>query len=1048
MQKPNALILTLRRLFTTFFIFPFLWAFLWNSAQASWFEDLSRLSRTGQLIESRLRAEIRQHSSVGEIHAIEQDFLPWRDQIEILLDLPSNPSPQNPSDAYAPVEIKLRAFNLYLNQVSLLANLRIQLDLPHDNKWLDAFALHTSQRFLAELGAQANTVQNRLGDRFQPFVIDRNSTGAPDRILIKLSISQIQGMEIAHLAEHPNNDTRLTMIQFMTVRQLLNNLSNLRFLKKNHEIVIPQIPSPLKDKLQTLGFASQIAQEQQLQIDEPAAHLGLLQNLEPIAQTLAPFVTDDLAGQLAAVFTDSPEDRHIAEKSLKELLLKAERERFQTCVTQELNDAGTPPLTPLPNAERENLLRTILANSKNCTAVEAITELTAKDVLDQQESLSIEKRQQIMSILDSRANIYKQQISAAAIQNWNQGSAQSADDFLFTQQRQNFIENLLSTAPTVVKKIQESYLGDVINVEALVSTLEDDLKALKLRSSVRQWISEVRHAETYTEAKGKYAQIMAREANFSVLDNNSDDTVLPERVRDYLDSHDFRPEIHFPQNISPAAADDLIKLITQGRKKDLSDFLSIGEQFGFLRATESVRESIRDILNSQPAIERYFRALDNQNQGMFPFLNTQVTVHTPQQANASVRLADALVALHPLHQETPDSLIQVEPLIDQALEKVEQQTRKNIQRIAQVTDIMEIKRIATSAMMVSLTLKAFPEFKGQMEDLARELAHPSISNQFMNRYVRNYMWGAAAVMLVHGANWVAEGVVKRWSPYSFLVMKTVDAVSASYMESIMGLILADGAYQFAETVEIHQETKQVEDFSQSSVLGSTSLFLPQELEMAQLESRAAWQNFFIRAAMDSVFMYLPMARGLLTRMGEQVTMKEFAENTRDLARLDLKPDEFSQVAERLEIARGMQKANRITGSPEAWAKKIEAGERLLNKIQRGRTYRLPNVYSEMLIRDAFSELGLSTTSKKSWNKINAALKLHTNTGRTAAQKNTAQRAAEFLKKTLEENPSVQASRGSISDAEIRLAKAIRHTSTRNALWNEWAQWYKKQRGGS
>ena len=113
----------------------------------------------------------------------------------------------------------------------------------------------------------------------------------------------------------------------------------------------------------------------------------------------------------------------------------------------------------------------------------------------------------------------------------------------------------------------------------------------------------------------------------------------------------------------------------------------------------------------------------------------------------------------------------------------------------------------------------------------------------------------------------------------------------------------------------------------------------------------------------------------------------------------------------------------------------EAGSRLAERVQLGRTYSMPNAIREMAITDAFKNLGINSRSSSSWDQIDEALRLMTHGGRNPVPLARARLSANFLKNLLAEIPSIRQARPDlITPLERKLASALGRTPAAENYW--------------
>jgi hypothetical protein len=162
------------------------------------------------------------------------------------------------------------------------------------------------------------------------------------------------------------------------------------------------------------------------------------------------------------------------------------------------------------------------------------------------------------------------------------------------------------------------------------------------------------------------------------------------------------------------------------------------------------------------------------------------------------------------------------------------------------------------------------------------------------------MYGFGAMMLIKGIDWIAKRAVKRAFPITHVLALGFDGVMAGYMRAAVVLIIADSAYQVKEFLHQRANRQQQEDFYYCSVEGGCFTGIS-ELRAANSSYKIAKWMLVGRFAMDAVLMYLPMARGVLTRMGDKVILEEFAADAEAFKALGLPAGDFARVESAMRI---------------------------------------------------------------------------------------------------------------------------------------------------
>lgn len=911
----------------------------------------------GDQIDKQLKMQIRRSRHPGtpgtakgfttppELALLEARFKLWKTQLEHLISLPQEPE-RHGGDSTS-VAVKVSAINRYLQEVAQLTSLRIALGLPHGPSWSKELELAVPQSTLPEISIPTTKEPNRFGERFSPMIIDRGAEGS-SVARIKLSARLIQGLELARLSDVQNDDTNLTMIKYLATRQLLSNLNDIRFVSSNHPIDFPQIPARFRSKLESMGLASEIAEEQYRAIAERGSRFALLQTIDSIGASLPPFVTHELIEGITAVIVPNKKQRKSAQSPIQELFSAAESKGLTKMIEGEI-DATTTPFSTQSATRLGDTLRAVLSSAKARTQLNKFFELMTNEGL----YLSLESRRTIMALIDERRASYEAGIPSELILAWQTAAKSLSEDLLFGEQRRNFVQDVLYRAPEAVSSTRQSFSGDVIDPSLLSQVFAVDLAKLSPSDAASAWFYEIRTAGTYLSARAKYNEIVQREISPGLMTGG---IINGPKALAIVNTRDFTPkEIPVTENTDPRLADRIRARMGHSRRADLLALIQYGDWMGFHRVYLKHNPSVSDVLEKdvqvpsyfskmfpeavsklgKSRISEYFAHIDAAATNRYPILAVKIpykmvtrktgwhkaSKHELEdgdydsgsgdrliygeydEINHEPRLADALVGLNAGATCDEATEARAAELIDMALVKIEEQIRKNIEKIGNAKNAGEIEKVVTTSMMLSLVMNGFPEFRLYEERFLEELLSPSLIDQVMHKYAGPaMMYGFGAMMLIKGVNWIAKKAIKRAFPITHIFSLGFDSLVAGYMHGAMYLIVADTVYQINETLHQGKQRQQQEDFFFCAVEGSCFTEIS-ELRAANMNYEFSKWMLYGRLAMDTMLMYLPVGRGKFTQWRERISLKEFTADGQAFEKFGLKPGDFNKVERAMKLAR-------------------------------------------------------------------------------------------------------------------------------------------------
>ncbi len=879
--------------------------------------------------------------SIADQIALELRFRAWKGDVERQLALPTAPTADG-TGAYVSIESKLRLVNLYFTELGTLIMLRIAMNQPHGAEWSDRYALLVTANAMDDFPGLGATAENRLGDRFFPTVIDRGDDGKADPVRLKISQSAVQGLELGALAENPTDENFLTMIQYLGVRQLLSSLSEIRTLKQDHTVALPPIPAALAAKLGTLGLSDEIVAEQRQATAEPGARKAVAAEFPAVAGALPSFVDTSYVTELANLLGPTDEAKRGLVEPLTEKLAQAEAATTIASLNDEI-EAVSLPMSAMKAGEMLPTLRYLVSNAKANTQVSALLGMRVIMVLP------VAQRVQLLGIVDAHRKTYANRLPEASLRGWFAAAKRTTDDALFADARSQFIENLLVSSPSVAEEFQRTYDGTAIDPAIFgrafakdIATVNEtarnfvtqalssqDTSTFGVRDSVRGWWDELTHATTWASARDRYAKIFAAQADATVV---KDGRVLPSAVEAYLANHDFSPGIQIPGNAALAAK--LKTRLAEARKRDLRNFLSIGDWWGFTRANVGDSPSVRDLLDSKH-LDAYYKALDQSVLTRFPILSMEVAYTDSNGATGSRKLYDALNAVDPERAVGVAELEAAAPLVDQALAALESKIAKDVETIGDSKSLEDVQKIVEGTLMLSLVMKGFPEFRLEQSSFIETMLEPSFFNQFMGKYVGRYIaWGFGALFVLQ----MSKKFIKKTGPIVDIAMEALEPLVQGYMRSATVLVLADASYQAHELYVEHEHEAQIEELATSTAQGQ-AFFDRSELDAAFSAYRFKAWMFAGRMVLDTVTMWIPMARQAITARGERVLMREFLGDVEAFDALGLKPGQWS------ELDAALARVREAAPAPDALVVAESAHARLAAKLKAGQDWNLDKINS-------------------------------------------------------------------------------------------------------
>jgi hypothetical protein len=743
-----------------------------------------------------------------------------------------------------------------------------------------------------------------------------------------MSASLIQGLELAALSDHPSESTHLALIQFLATRQLLQNLSDLRALKANHRVETPRIPSALVSKISTLGFPDELEAEQSAGLNEPALREALSQMVSSQIGHFQRFSSASLVNGITEILFEDPyrddEELPLVREKLLGAFVEAEAQQSGSAVSDAITGSGLP-LGSLPDSEVARSLSQWIASARAESVLDTLIELMADGTLE----LSQDERARILELVDRRKEAFAASLSQSTLASWIKSARAQVQQNEYSRKRAQFIRALVESSLELGRKLKEGSDELKVDPATLARSLSSFMAGLEPRETVRDWVLRISEQESWAGARDIYSQILAEQAGGDVLVHG---LVSPERVKTFLRTHDFSPEIQFSDRLAPALARKLKERVAEGRRKDLRDLLAIGEKMGFHRdfAAEDETPSLNEILGWRDRF-RYRSMLKTELLSRYPILNLSVAVPLDHPIFRG-KLYQALAALAPRGKVEGSVLARATPLVDHALSRIEAQLRKNLITVGNATDLEDIQKVVTGSVMLGLVMNGFPEFQLEQERFTHELLSPSLASQILRRYAGKYLgWGFGSLMLLEGSKFV----LKRTAPYVGAITAGLEPWIQGYMHTAAVVMLAETSEELYELKQARTQREQADAFSMTSADGQPLIDFVEQQSADSAYTWAKW-SFLGRTAMDGAFMYYPMLRPVLRRTIERYGMAHVRELGGDLSAfrdLGLQAGDWRKLDSALARARAGHPA---PGKTEADAER--AYQRLAAKLGSGESW--------------------------------------------------------------------------------------------------------------
>ncbi|HTL12771.1 MAG TPA: hypothetical protein VL588_09805, partial [Bdellovibrionota bacterium] len=468
-----------------------------------------------------------------DVGALEARILAFRQEAEAGLALPQ--LPQADGSPYWAVDLKLTVVNQYFNLLKELINLRMVMGLGHGDGWRQGFDLRMPAQALRQLPGMGVANDPKAGDTFFPMVFVPGP--ADGQVSLRLSKSLIRGMELGRLTDSPDQANFLTMVQYLAVRQLMQNLSEIKYVRRDHQMTWPEFPSDFTHKLESFGVMDDLEAEQEVALLEPALRTNLQRQFENIKAQLPPIVDDAFCGSMADVILGggtAEEDRQELSGLLCSSMREAEDKNLAAYLNQEFTSASE--ILELQNGpELRDSLRFILMNARVNVILRKLLAMNSAHVI----SVPLSIRRALMPLVETRRGWMSAGTPDSVLDGWGHAAKTALESYVYDQRRAEFIENLYVQARSVGAIYDHRVGDDYVDLPVLSSSLAKKIEKRSPKQATRGWIADVAGAGDYAAARDRYAAIMAEQTYPGVLRDGG--VVDPGLVKLYTDVADLRP---------------------------------------------------------------------------------------------------------------------------------------------------------------------------------------------------------------------------------------------------------------------------------------------------------------------------------------------------------------------------------------------------------------------------------------------------------------------------------------------------------------------------
>lgn len=814
-------------------------------------------------------------------------------------------------------EVKLRLLSAHFNLLTSLINLEIATRRDYGSTFLGRFTLQVPVARISMLQGLGQTIRGQLGESFYGLNIDHGRPGASDTVRITLAANLIHGLELGHaVGGDPNSEKYITMVRYLTVRQLLQNLNTLKTLKRTPELAPVTLPESLTSKLPGLGLSANLLAEQDKAALEPLARLAIGEAFSDIEPRLPVFADEPLAAALAKVIASAPQNQREIREGMKTGLERSQLPAHRDYLDAELSISSLP-FSALPTETLAETMREVLLRTETSRIIARFSDLMSEGKF----FIPFDVRTKVMDVLDAHAAEFGKKIPLALLLERARKARQISKDRIYTARREALVGDLVGDAVDFERTEQALRRERVVDFGALVRSRSGDISGLAPSPRLLGWLGQIARAGNWNQARDAYAEVAASQTSPDILVRGLVHPALLERwIEQNRDN--LVPKLPFSNSDINT---HLSQSLQSSKVKDLQDLRKTGELLGFHKLLPTNNPGVAELIRSTEQLAAYRAALRDGIRDRHPILGTEVNLD-----RKTLSLAAALLESNPERISDDETWALAESLIDQAIVKSEARIRDLIRKVGTAKTLKELSVIAESSLQTELVLNLFPSLGHEQNRALEELARHSLTEQFFHGKVGGYLsWGFGALMLVQATGFV----IKPARPFTEAITWGLDPLIKGYMASAIPLVMVDTVYQWDELKKKEARLDYARDLQAAFPLGGS---LVEAAAVDALRKDYEWSKWFFygRVALDTLCMYLPEGYHLITKAGQKLALREAMADMDAFRILGLEVGNWAGVTR----AQADAMARKVIFVPEAVMEIEMAHARLLAKIQSGRTW--------------------------------------------------------------------------------------------------------------
>lgn len=448
--------------------------------------------------------------------------------------------------------------------------------------------------------------------------------------------------------------------------------------------------------------------------------------------------------------------------------------------------------------------------------------------------------------------VYEERLEKVDFSSWVQAIRARKKELDENGVRLNLVETLLEESRKIkmVKDAKELTIAVHPNLFFDTYILPKFMK-MPSNSRLELWVSKIRQEKSYQAQQRTFHRIIIDAVGDQIA---SEEVVDEKRLNRFLKSGSkisLGEESSFvTETLGQSDWDQYKTGFSENIKNSLKSLSQLGKKWGFYERYTEKNPALGEILShtgekASLYVDGFEKQAFSENvilsrkvtiqkeKRIYSFFGRDATADSTHHQDQQVTLAEALGEIS---SQSREAAIQTAiPLVNQALEKIEQDTHRAIELTGNARSVRELKAIILDSLFLDALLQAHPVFQREKDALLSDILKPKASDFLMHEYVsKPLIYGSLALIFIDLIPMIADWLPKRlhMKPSSRLrvltrrlgkVRQLIDLGTNGFLKAVNIALLAIWVPEIIHMTSRYFRVQRREEQLVSSLFGSNIL---------------------------------------------------------------------------------------------------------------------------------------------------------------------------------------------------------------------------------